>query len=567
MILPGALHKFFYLLGKKNSIILLYHLIVKAILPLGDLFILFLVAQFVKRLGKEGVDTELTNVNSDLISWEITIDMLSYIGFGFTIVFILTKFIFYKKEVTFVKNMEKELTISFLGNFLSLDGYFYRSISISDFINRMNRETEVISQNALTALFSLVGALSTMFLICLFLVVSYGTSIAAVIVVPIIIYFFIQKLTGGIIKASGDEFTNAQKSKFEIISKSIEGLKTIKIFSLTGSVLSYLNFEYAQIVRHYVKYVTMNVFPRYFFEAFVYLAFFLSGLVVTNTEEFESESVSSLIVMLFAMMRILPSMQVVSQSFGHLKFSSKVIETFYLNLVEFREYKSLVLKRNEYSDIDNNKLFISGLCYRPNLNTEFILKASSLIFSEFDKVAVIGESGSGKSSFIDILSGQLRIINSDSGSDFFNSNNFNKRFSYCTQKSFILNATVGENIFLNFEDKNYRKYDLTKLPFLNFIDELPFGFETYIGNGGHQLSIGQEQRIHVARAIIYDADVYVFDESTSALDAENETLVLDSIFKLLEHKMVFFITHGRRVRCYCNRVLRFSEGSILEILD
>ena len=139
-------------------------------------------------------------------------------------------------------------------------------------------------------------------------------------------------------------------------------------------------------------------------------------------------------------------------------------------------------------------------------------------------------------------------------------------FSFVSQDNTLFNRSVLENI-------RYAKQDATlkevievakKANAHEFITELEYGYETNVGERGMKLSGGQRQRILIARAMLKNAPILILDESTSALDAENETAIQESFERLMEGKTVIAISHKLHTLKNMDRIVVLKHGNIVE---
>ena len=165
----------------------------------------------------------------------------------------------------------------------------------------------------------------------------------------------------------------------------------------------------------------------------------------------------------------------------------------------------------------------------------------------------MGRSGSGKSTFLDLISGFLNPSQGTILVDDINiksKNSWKNKISYVSQNIFLLDDTIKNNIILGnkkeYDDKKFN--ESLKLAYsFDFIEDLKDGVNTVIGEYGHQISGGQRQRINIARAIYNNPEIIIFDEATSALDAESEKVIFDAIYNLKGKVTIFIVTHKKSI--------------------
>lgn len=190
-----------------------------------------------------------------------------------------------------------------------------------------------------------------------------------------------------------------------------------------------------------------------------------------------------------------------------------------------------------------------------------------------DRVGVVGKTGSGKSTLIDLFmalltpdSGDMRINDIPLGPH--NTKSWQKRIAHVPQAIFLNDATIAENIALGIHpdqidpERLRMAIDLSQLA--DVIAALPNGLHTRVGERGIQLSGGQRQRIGIARALYKQADVLVLDEATSALDSETESKIMDSIYTLRPNTIILIIAHRLSTLSRCNRILHIKDRKVTE---
>ncbi len=188
-----------------------------------------------------------------------------------------------------------------------------------------------------------------------------------------------------------------------------------------------------------------------------------------------------------------------------------------------------------------------------------------------EALAIVGSSGGGKTTltnliprFLDIQSGSIRIDGSDIRDVTMAS--LREQIAIVTQQTILFNDTVLSNIA--YGDLNATTEEIRKAAeaahALGFIEKLPDGFETVIGEGGARLSGGERQRISIARAILKNAPILILDEATSALDTESEREVQKALENLMKDKTTFVIAHRLSTIVNCDRIIVIKEGSIVE---
>ena len=195
----------------------------------------------------------------------------------------------------------------------------------------------------------------------------------------------------------------------------------------------------------------------------------------------------------------------------------------------------------------------------------------SFTIKQGEKVGVVGHSGSGKTTltkllmrFADVQSGRILIGHQDIA--MISQDDLHSQIAYVPQEPLLFHRTIGENIAYGKDGANTD--DITRAAVnahaVEFIDQLPLGYDTLVGERGVKLSGGQRQRIAIARALLKDAPVLLLDEATSALDSESEVLIQDALWKLMEGRTAIVIAHRLSTIQKMDRIVVLEAGKIVE---
>jgi ABC-type transport system involved in cytochrome bd biosynthesis fused ATPase/permease subunit len=240
--------------------------------------------------------------------------------------------------------------------------------------------------------------------------------------------------------------------------------------------------------------------------------------------------------------KISPYIIRISTSINTLNFKKSTLDKLFFYLNKNNYFKITQNKNIKIKDIN-----LKNIYYSPDGNKK-ILTNFNLFIKRNDKIVIIGKSGIGKSTLVDILIGFKKpqqgsvLINNQPtiSEDIFNN------FSYVPQRPHILNNTLTENITLFQKKPNKIKIKkIISICDLLSLDKRYLSNSLNLGDAGQKISEGQKQKIGIARALYYDREVYIFDEPTSNLDNQSEQKIIKNILKFLNKKIVIFITHNK----------------------
>ena len=202
-----------------------------------------------------------------------------------------------------------------------------------------------------------------------------------------------------------------------------------------------------------------------------------------------------------------------------------------------------------------------------------VLKDINLNIKKGDKVAIIGESGSGKSTLVKLL---MRFFYVNSGEISLGDKNVKDITTYglrkvealMSQETYLFNETIEENIKVAKLDATREEVveAAKKASIHEFIETLPNGYETKVGELGGNLSSGEKQRIGLARAFLRDSEIMILDEPTSNLDTLNEGAILKAIKENCKDKTIILITHRNSTTSICNRTLKLENKKLTEVI-
>jgi ABC-type multidrug transport system fused ATPase/permease subunit len=375
------------------------------------------------------------------------------------------------------------------------------------------------------------------------------------------------------IHSYGKDYADGASTMIQGATEISSGLKEIKTLGKEQFFLELISNSADKIAKAALRLNFLGVIPRNLIE--VILIMFVVLIVGVNIgEDEELASIVSLLgIFMAGMIRIAPLMSQLQISWNTLIYGKQPVMTLSLIIQEQNENGSEIINTNSPIDTPNlyeefAKLELNKISYKYPTTTFNSISDLSLTIEKGDFIGLIGPSGSGKTSLINIILGFLKPT---SGSIQFNDKNLEENISlwrnkcaYLPQDIFLINGSFRENITFmkDSEDSTIleRAIKLSKLS--EFINNLPDGIDTNLGDKGVRLSGGQKQRVAIARAIYHQRDLLLLDESTSALDANTEQEVMDELIGLRNEKTIIAIAHRISTLKDCNKIFKLSSGKI-----
>lgn len=247
-----------------------------------------------------------------------------------------------------------------------------------------------------------------------------------------------------------------------------------------------------------------------------------------------------------------------------------ILEMYYIEpaVKRIKEIKNAVLQEGKDTKLSSFDIEFKNVSFAYDEDTQ-VLKDVSFTAKQGEVTALVGASGSGKTSILRLIS---RLYDYDGGSILIDGKDIKdistdslfRDVSIVFQDVTLFNTSVMENIRLGREsasDEEVRK--AAKLAnCMDFIDKLPEGFDTPIGENGAELSGGERQRLSIARAFLKDAPILILDEISASLDVDNEKKIQESLNKLIENKTVIIISHRLKSIENVNKIVVIDDGIV-----
>ena len=380
-----------------------------------------------------------------------------------------------------------------------------------------------------------------------------------------------------IMKKAGKDNQDYYSGLYKWIEESVMGIKEIKVTNKE----QYFIKEYAKCGYGYVdavqKYNIFNATPRLLIETVCIAGLVGYMLVIMVQGATLDQMLPQLSVFALAAMRLLPS----ANRINNYTTSISYFEPFFMGVSDNLqdeihdtkvEYASQAYEtHHEVEKLPVKKTIeLKDITYRyPNTDVK-IFDHANMIIPVGSAVGIVGTSGAGKTTIVDILLGLLKM---ETGSILADGVNIQDHYSewlknigYIPQTIFMIDSTIRKNVAFGYADEDIdeeRVWEVLKEAQLDeFVKGLPDGLDTSIGERGIRLSGGQRQRIGIARALFEDPEVLVLDEATSALDGDTEAAIMESINRLHGKKTLIIIAHRLQTIEKCDMVFRVESSQI-----
>lgn len=506
---------------------------------------------------------KLINGNLNLNMMSTSIFIIGMLGIRFVANFLSTKFSLHSSS-----EVKKTLRSTIYEKLLSLGVNYTNTISTSSTVQIAVdgvEQLEIYFGRFMPQLFYSLVAPLTLFAAMSF--ISFKTAIVLLICVPLIpiTIMIVMKIAKKLLSKYWGVYTDLGDSFLE----NLQGLTTLKIFDIDEDK----NKEMNNNAEHFRK-ITMKV-----------LSMQLNSIIVMDIIAFGGSALGILIVIFEFRAGVLSAGDVLIIILLSAEFfiPMRLLGSFFhvaMNGISASErmFKLLDTEVEEIKDLDEEKINKLNNINIELKNVDFSYDKERKVLEEINiemknnkMIALVGESGCGKSTITNLLLKQHKV---DSGEILLNGVNINeipfdvltKKVGFINHSAYVFNGSIEDNIRMGKNNAtNEEIYDaLKKANLYEFVASLPDKLKTNVGEGGSLLSGGQKQRLALARTIITDPEIYIFDEATSNIDVESEEKVWESIYKLAKNKTVIVISHRLANVINADMIYVLDKGNIVE---
>lgn len=375
----------------------------------------------------------------------------------------------------------------------------------------------------------------------------------------------------------GFQLLEESRRRHSLLWEALGGAKQVKLLNREASAVASFGKSSGEFARISTTSDTLRALPRFALEALAFSGIVgLTLFVVMRgggaSDASLSEILPTLGLFLFAGYRLMPSLSQLYSASAAIRITESAVKALEEDLAEEGLLPALRPRPPEPLHLATSLEF-RGVSYRyPNATYES-LKDINLSIERGKKIGIIGATGSGKTTLIDVLMGLLHptsgeILVDGRALDYEGTRSWRESVGYVAQDIFLSDASVARNIAFGLPDE---EVDMDRViasakaaQIHDFVaSELKEGYETEVGEDGVRLSGGQRQRIGIARALYGGAEVLVFDEATSALDNSTEHLVMEEIERLSHEHTIILVAHRLSTVRKCDLIVTLDGGRVV----
>ena len=517
-----------------------------------------------------GIILFIGNTIDQLLSSNFNLDFIKsglFIG-----LMLITRFIANYMSTKFSLNssseVKKTLRSTIYEKLLNLGVNYTNSISTSSTVQIAVdgvEQLEIYFGRFMPQLFYSLIAPLTLFAVMSF--ISFKTAIVLLICVPLIplTIMAVMKIAKKLLSKYWGVYTDLGDSFLE----NLQGLTTLKIFDCDEDKNVEMNKNAEHFRKITMKVLSMQLNSIIIMDLIAYGGSAIGILIAIYEFNLGLLTIGQVLIIILLSAEFFIPMRLLG-SFFHVAMNGISASERMFNLLDVEVEKIDDLNKEEIKSLENINIEIKDVDFSYDKERK-VLEDINISINNNKMIALVGESGCGKSTITNLLLKQNKV---DNGEILLNGINLNKipfdvltkKIGFINHSAYIFNGTIEDNIRMGKNDASLDEiYNaLKKANLYEFVMTLPEKLNTNVGEGGSLLSGGQKQRLALARTIITDPEIYIFDEATSNIDVESEEKVWESIYKLAKNKTVIVISHRLANVKNADMIYVLDNGKIVE---
>ena len=454
------------------------------------------------------------------------------------------------------------------GRLLHQSAAFFSDQPTGELMSRVLNDTERVLEAASK---SLTDFLRQVFLLLFFLglifYINWQLSLLALLMAPVVLGLATR--LGRKMRGVSHESQENLARLSQLLQETLAGQKIVQAFGMENYEKKRFRRSIGDLVQANLKGARLSALASPMVE-FLGYASFVPFLFYANRQVQEGLGIGVLVVFLAALFRLYEPVRKLSRM--HLHFQQAFASSSRIfDLLGSRMGVKDLPAAVEIAPFSRSVAF-ENVSFRYRQGDVPVLRGIHLNLARGEILALAGSSGAGKSTLASLLprfhdpsSGRISIDGTDIRTVSLHS--LRRQIALVPQETFLFDDTIRNNIAYGLPGCGAaRVRRAARMAFIHeFIETLPAGYETRIGERGTRLSGGQRQRVAIARALLKDAPILILDEATSALDAESERLVQEALLNLLRERTALVIAHRLSTVLLADRIALMEEGRIVDV--
>lgn len=471
----------------------------------------------------------------------------------------------------FIFDVQKEVSQRLFNTYMHQPYVFHLQRNSAQLIRNVTIESSLLTVSINSALVILTESLVILGIAILLLLIE-PVGAALVVMILIVAGYTFLKMTRRMILDWGKARQHHEGMRIQHLQQGLGGIKDVILMKRQ------LNFQQEYQVHNIASATVgghqsaLQQFPRLWLEFLAILGLAVLVIVMLKDAASTNNILPTLGLFAAAAFRLIPSANRMVSAIQSLRYGLPVVNTLYSELKSEPVKVESSILTDDFPGEFRDSIKIENVCFSYPSSNKKTLEKVSFNIKKGESIGFIGASGSGKSTMIDILLGliqpQFGQVLVDDCDIFKNPRNWQKHIGYVPQSIFLTDDTLRRNVAFglaeNQIDDTAVECAIKMAQMEDFINTLPEGLKTTVGERGIKLSGGQRQRIGIARALYHDPQVLILDEATSALDNATEQEVMLAIRALHGTKTIIIVAHRLSTVAHCDYLYRFNKGRIVD---
>lgn len=467
-----------------------------------------------------------------------------------------------------------EISNRLYNHYMQQDWLFHSSISNAELTKQVASESMRVTNSIIQPLLHMNAKIVLATFISISILIYDPLIAISGLIIFTCAYVSLYRLVRNRLRMNGNKISLIATERFRLINEGFGGIKDVLLLNRRHDFVKSFQHSGKEFAHVLGTNTAISQVPRYFIELIAFGTMISLVLLLIKLHEGDLGTVLPILaVYALAAFKLLPALQQIYASITQIKGNEAAFEAIKKDLIE-----SLNTVDNINQKVSNEHLVLNQQISFKDMSFIYPGKAIpavnrlNMTIPVNSVIGLVGASGSGKSTTIDLLIG---LLNPQTGSLYVddicinidNKRAWQNKIGFVPQNIFLSEGTIAENIAfgLSLQDINLNQIskavELANLSEL--IDQLPEGIDTKVGERGVQLSGGQRQRIAIARALYHQADVLVFDEATSALDGITEKIIMEAIHEFSGQKTIIMVAHRLKTVKKCDMIYMMDKGEVV----
>lgn len=473
--------------------------------------------------------------------------------------------------------IQQDFSVLMLKSYMKRSYEDYLDINTAEALRGINEDVTGLYY-IVQSCFRISASFLTIIMIGIFLIGSDPIMAIELVLIAIVVFLLIGGLLRKQIRTSGERFNRALFEATKSATQALNGRKEIAVLKREDLFIDKYKRAAEEKKSCQLKYRFIQTMPLRLIEiSFVVMVIVVSCIKIITNQNMTA-FVPQLSVFAVAAIRIMPLVNTITSCNATIIYYLPSFNNAYNNILESRQYLKQYEERRSEGKLNARVEFreivsLKNICFKYRNSDNYVLDGLNLVVNKGESIGIIGESGAGKTTVADLIMGLLKplqgMVMMDRHKILDIPIEWSQIIGYIPQTVYLIDDTIRSNILFGIDEKlgNDRLIweSLKKARLKDFVEGLPKGLNTVVGEQGVKLSGGQRQRIAIARAMYNNPEIIVLDEATSALDTETETAVMEAIENMHGEKTLIIIAHRLSTLRQCDRIIRIEKGIAQEV--